>query len=330
MKCHYCSQQAPRQDRADVTTPQFSHQTRSTAGMTSCAWLLTMAFIVPALAGETDTPRRHSLIHRPAAPVSPEVTPPRPSTLPTRPNATLTPSVMPPSSLSLRHKLTKKPISSATITPLFTDSTPSPAISSRLPSVGNLPSTVPPTVSDAVAKITPASAGGSTIVPIATTSSSMASLGNAAQPASSHSSLAAATQSTAVASTEQRSVKLSPSMARLAQMSPSFAALLQPSTPIVTPPSTPPPSTPLPPSSTGSATLSWSANGESDLSGYKVYWGTSSGNYTSSGSPAAIGKVTSYTVTGLQRNTTYFFAISAYDNAGNESPLSAEASKSIL
>jgi chitodextrinase len=43
-----------------------------------------------------------------------------------------------------------------------------------------------------------------------------------------------------------------------------------------------------------------------------------------------IGKVTSYTVTGLQRNTTYFFALSAYDSAGNESALSGEASKSIL
>ncbi|WP_425464133.1 fibronectin type III domain-containing protein [Nitrospira lenta] len=114
-------------------------------------------------------------------------------------------------------------------------------------------------------------------------------------------------------------------------MSPGLANLLQPSTPAITPtPTAPPPTSPPPVSSTGSVTLSWSANGESDLAGYKIYFGTSSGNYTSSGSPAVIGKVTSYTVTGLQRNTTYFFALSAYDSAGNESALSGEASKSIL
>ena len=77
-------------------------------------------------------------------------------------------------------------------------------------------------------------------------------------------------------------------------------------------------------------TLSWSANAENDLAGYKIYFGTSSGNYTSPGSPTVIGKVSTYTLTGLQRNTTYFFALSAYDNAGNESALSAETSKSIL
>ncbi|MCS6292465.1 MAG: fibronectin type III domain-containing protein [Nitrospira sp.] len=97
-----------------------------------------------------------------------------------------------------------------------------------------------------------------------------------------------------------------------------------------TPPPATPPSTPPPANSTGSVTLSWSANSEGDLAGYKIYFGTSSGNYTASGSPTVIGKVTSYTVTGLQRNTTYFFALSAYDNAGNESTLSAEASKSVL
>ena len=91
-------------------------------------------------------------------------------------------------------------------------------------------------------------------------------------------------------------------------------------------PSSSPPSV----SSTGSVTLSWSANAENDLAGYKIYFGTSSGNYTSPGSPTVIGKVSTYTLTGLQRNTTYFFALSAYDNAGNESALSAEVSRSIL
>jgi hypothetical protein len=34
-------------------------------------------------------------------------------------------------------------------------------------------------------------------------------------------------------------------------------------------------------------------------------------------------------MTNLPVGQTYFFALSAYDNAGNESPLSAEVSKSI-
>ena len=78
----------------------------------------------------------------------------------------------------------------------------------------------------------------------------------------------------------------------------------------------------------GTAGLSWDGNGETDLSGYKVYKGTSSGTY---GAPVATlpKTTTSYTVTGLQTGTTYFFAITAYDNAGNDSPPSSEVSKSM-
>jgi len=98
------------------------------------------------------------------------------------------------------------------------------------------------------------------------------------------------------------------------------ASLLQP----------PPPSEQLPPDpSIGNATLTWTANTESDLAGYKVYVGTASGTYGFPGSAFLIGKVTSYTVSNLPKGQTYFFAISAYDSAGNESPLSAEVSKSL-
>jgi fibronectin type 3 domain-containing protein len=80
---------------------------------------------------------------------------------------------------------------------------------------------------------------------------------------------------------------------------------------------------------TSSATLTWNANSESDLAGYKVYRATSSGAY---GAPLATlqGNVTSYVSTGLQSGTTYFFVITAYDNAGNESAFSTEVSKSIF
>ena len=83
------------------------------------------------------------------------------------------------------------------------------------------------------------------------------------------------------------------------------------------------------PPASSSATLLWNANTEGDLAGYKVYRATSSGAY---GAPIAtlVGNVTSYTAAGLQMGTTYFFVVTAYDNAGNESTLSNEVSKSIF
>jgi len=77
-------------------------------------------------------------------------------------------------------------------------------------------------------------------------------------------------------------------------------------------------------------TLIWTANGEPDLAGYKIYVGTDSGTYSSPGSPFLTGKATSYTVSNLPKGQTYFFAMSAYDSAGNESSLSAEVSKSLF
>jgi hypothetical protein len=74
-------------------------------------------------------------------------------------------------------------------------------------------------------------------------------------------------------------------------------------------------------------TLSWVANTETDLAGYKVYVGTQSGTY---GPPVTLGKVTTYQITNLTLGTTYFFSVTAYDSAGNESPHSAEVSKSIF
>jgi Fibronectin type III domain len=293
-----------------------------------------MAFMAPALAGETEAPRRHSLIQRPIAPASPVAAHPESSVPPSRPVAAATPSVTPPSSLALPHKLLKKPVPPAAVAPLVSESTSAPRISSRLSSAGNLPVTLPPTVSDSISKSLPASVNDHPIVPIAPVPLSMSSHGAVATPASSR-SLAAAAPSTAAAGSGPTSASLSPSMTRLMQLNPGFAALLQPSTPVVTspsntPPSATPPPSPPPVSSTGTVTLSWSANSESDLAGYRIYFGTSSGEYNAPGSPAIIGNLTSYTVAGLQRNTTYFFALSAYDSAGNESPLSVEVSRSIL
>ncbi|NGZ61409.1 MAG: hypothetical protein CV081_13050 [Nitrospira sp. LK265] len=85
----------------------------------------------------------------------------------------------------------------------------------------------------------------------------------------------------------------------------------------------------LDPSSSSSVTLTWNANVESDLAGYRVYRATSSGTY---GAPIATiqGNTPGYIATGLQFGTTYFFVVTAYDIAGNESAYSNEVSKSIF
>ncbi len=76
-------------------------------------------------------------------------------------------------------------------------------------------------------------------------------------------------------------------------------------------------------------TLAWDANRESDLEGYGVYYKTGTGGppYDFFGYVAlydlADQDSPTFAVTGLQPNTTYHFAITAYDNAGNESALSA-------
>ena len=78
---------------------------------------------------------------------------------------------------------------------------------------------------------------------------------------------------------------------------------------------------------TGSAGLSWTANTEPDLAGYKVYIGTQSKLYNP---PVTLGTVTAYTATNLASGKTYDFCISAFDSRSNENPCSAELSKPLL
>ena len=75
-----------------------------------------------------------------------------------------------------------------------------------------------------------------------------------------------------------------------------------------------------------SATLQWAANSEPDLAGYKVYQGTTAGSY---GPSIDVKNVTTYRPSNLQVGHTYFFAITAYDLSGNESPPSEEVRKYI-
>jgi len=76
-----------------------------------------------------------------------------------------------------------------------------------------------------------------------------------------------------------------------------------------------------------STTLQWAANQETDLAGYRVYHGTTTGNY---GSPQSAGKTTSYQYPNLESNKTHYFSVTAFDTAGNESPPSLEVSKEII
>ena len=76
----------------------------------------------------------------------------------------------------------------------------------------------------------------------------------------------------------------------------------------------------------GSASLSWQPNSESDLTGYRVYYGAASRTY---GPPISVNQGSSYTVNDLQEGDTFFFAVTAVDSSGNESGYSNEVSKTI-
>jgi hypothetical protein len=62
-------------------------------------------------------------------------------------------------------------------------------------------------------------------------------------------------------------------------------------------------------------TLKW--NAVTDASSYKVYYGTVSGTY---GSSQNVGAETSVIITGLSLDRSYYFAVTAIDASGNESP----------
>jgi hypothetical protein len=84
----------------------------------------------------------------------------------------------------------------------------------------------------------------------------------------------------------------------------------------------------------GSAMLSWTAPTENtdgsaltDLSGFKIYWGTAPGNYPNS-VELDIGTM-SYVVEQLTPDT-YYFVATALDSEGHESAFSNMASKTVL
>jgi hypothetical protein len=70
-----------------------------------------------------------------------------------------------------------------------------------------------------------------------------------------------------------------------------------------------------------SVTLAWDASPSPEVTGYRIYLGVASGNYTNS---AMVGNVTIQILSGLAGGVTYFFAITAYDASGLESTFSNE------
>jgi len=76
----------------------------------------------------------------------------------------------------------------------------------------------------------------------------------------------------------------------------------------------------------GSVTVSWDANTEADLEGYKVYYGLESRNYSE---VLDVGNANSVAFSELNADRTYFFSVTAYDLTGNESPFSDEVSAAI-
>ena len=76
-------------------------------------------------------------------------------------------------------------------------------------------------------------------------------------------------------------------------------------------------------------TLSWDPSPSSAVTGYKIYYKQNDSGYPFNGvgaaegsSPIDVKNTLSATITGLDDNSTYYFAVTAYDSLGNESSYS--------
>ena len=279
-------------------------------------------------AADQEMPHRHSLIHHSAESAVPSATThgtilqssndePTHITRPIRPPIA---AIVPPAIALPHHQtLTKRPAIASIIAPVPSAHIPHAASPSDIAAGQGMPTTATlittPVAAPLAGMTSPSSVVAAPIAPSPFTGT-----------ASVHAA-ASAGGSNASSSSSRSTVNLFKNSA--------IASLLQPQTPVITiPPSPPPrsspPSTPPPANgSTGNVTLAWKANREPDLAGYKIYIGTTSGTYNLAGSPFSTEIITSYIASNLPKGQTYFFAISAYDSAGNESVLSAEVSRSL-
>ena len=86
---------------------------------------------------------------------------------------------------------------------------------------------------------------------------------------------------------------------------------------------------------TGTATLTWMPPTEytdgsalSNLAGYKIYYGTSSGSYSNVITVNNVGTA-SYVIENIPAGRTYYFVVTAFDANGTESAYSNVVSKTI-
>jgi hypothetical protein len=80
------------------------------------------------------------------------------------------------------------------------------------------------------------------------------------------------------------------------------------------------------PATAGSVSLTWDPSPDTNVIGYKIYYGTASQFYTTN---LVVGNVTNTTINGLAVGTTFYFVATGYDAAGDESAFSNEASYDV-
>ena len=72
----------------------------------------------------------------------------------------------------------------------------------------------------------------------------------------------------------------------------------------------------MPTARAAQVTLEWDPNPESNVAGYKLYYGFETGNYEHT---VDVGNQTTYTVTGLEENQPVYFVVTCYNTSGTES-----------
>lgn len=78
--------------------------------------------------------------------------------------------------------------------------------------------------------------------------------------------------------------------------------------------------------SAGSVTLAWDPSPSTEVTGYRIYYGTTTGTYTQF---LSVGNTNRATVTGLPSGVRYYFAATAISRSGLESSFSTEVSQVI-
>jgi len=81
------------------------------------------------------------------------------------------------------------------------------------------------------------------------------------------------------------------------------------------------------PAAAGNLKVTWQPNTESDLAGYFVYYGAKDRPL---GARVGVGRQTQYLIPNLKAGETYYIAVTAVDQEGNESEFSAQIAARVL